>query len=83
MAKIRFKMPRGDEEFDELGDGEKMKVTCTIRKEGPDEGCLVAVGGKTLEGYSDDPEDEDEEVEEEMEEAEPSLMDAMDEEMPV
>ena len=81
MAKIIFAMPRGDEEFDELRDGEKMKVTCTVRKEGPDKACLVAVGGKTLEGYSDDEEEEVEEVDEYEETAEPAMGEALDEVM--
>lgn len=85
MAKIIFKMPKGDAEFDEMMPGEKMKVTCTVLKEKGGDACLVAVGGKTLEGYSDSDE-EDEEMEDEAEdqamEDDGGMMAALDEEMP-
>lgn len=85
MAKITFTMPRGDAEFDELEPGEKMTVQCTIRKEGQDQACLVAVDGQTLEGYGDDEDSEEDESDEgdagTDEEAEPTMMDAMDEQL--
>lgn len=83
MAKTIFKMPRGDAEFDGLRDGDKMQVSCVIRKEGTDEACLVSVDGKTVPGYSDSDEEEDEDYEEDEEvvEEEATLMDAMDEAM--
>ncbi len=85
MAKITFKMPRGSEEWDSLDDGEKMEVTCTILKEGPDMGCLVAVDGQTLEGYKDDEDEEDTEpddnAEEEGAEDDGSMMSMLDKEM--
>lgn len=62
--------------------GEKMKVTCTIRKEGPDEACLVTVDGETLEGY-DDPDEASEQGDEEEPNKgdEGDMMSALDENM--
>lgn len=82
MAKTTFEMPRGDAEFDDLEEGEKMTVSCTIRKEGADQACLVAVDGQTLPGYSDEEEDEATEEEDGSGEAsEGDMMTVLDEEM--
>lgn len=67
MAKTVFDMPSGDADFDNLEAGEKMQVSCMIRKEGKGKACLVSVDGKTIPGYSDT-DDEEGESEEELEE---------------
>lgn len=68
MAKTIFEMPKGDAEFDELEEGEKMSFSGSLRKEADGKACLISVDGRTVPGYSDS--EDDEEVEEESEETE-------------
>lgn len=80
MAKTIFEMPSGIGEFDELGEGEKMQFSGTLRKEPGGMACLVSVDGKTVPGYSDsEEEDEDYEEEEETEEEMVGMDAALDE----
>lgn len=87
MAKTTFMMPKGDTEFDNLEEGEKMQASCRIRKEAGGKACLVAINGQTLPGYSDDDgEDTEDDADESKEDDgingdDGDMMDAMDKEM--